>query len=115
MTNLDPNPPPTGPRSRPVASRPQTMWLIAGAIVVLLILGYFVSNEQTSVTPPAPEATAPADTTPPADTGATAPAPAPAPETATPPATAPSDTGTTGTGTGTGTTTAPATPPATSP
>lgn len=111
MTNLDPNPPPTGPRPRPVAGRSQTMWLIAGAIIVLLVLGYLLSGEQTSVTPPAPEATAPADP------GATAPAPAPAPapeattppETTTSPAdtTAPSDSGTTPP--------APTTPPATSP
>ena len=32
MTNLDPNPPPAGPRSRTVADRPQTMWMIAAAV-----------------------------------------------------------------------------------
>ncbi|MFZ1661699.1 MAG: hypothetical protein WAT77_07040 [Paracoccaceae bacterium] len=96
MTNLDPNLPPVGPRSRAVADRPQTMWMIAAAIAILLVVGYFVSGDRTtSVVPLAPETTmAPADTsaTPPAtDTGTVAPTPAPdatAPATGT---TAPAD------------------------
>ncbi len=68
MTHLDPNPP-TGQRPGPGAGRPQTMWLIAAAIIVLLVLGYFASGDRTSVTPQTPGATAPADT------DATAPAP----------------------------------------
>ncbi len=117
MTNLDPNPPPVGPRSRTVADRPQTMWMIAAAVAILLVVGYFVSGERTSVVPPAPDAA-----TTPADTGSSAPAatdttaPAPAPEgtapAASPDATAPAPDTTAPTGTAT---TPPATTGATSP
>ena len=98
MTHLDPNPP-TGQRPGPGAGRPQTMWLIAAAIIVLLVLGYFASGDRTSVTPQTPGATAPADTdaTAPAPPSAPAPVPAPAPASETAPGTAPQTAPQTGT------------------